>query len=154
MKKILFVCLGNICRSPAAEAVMKATLKKLGIENAFYVDSAGTYGGHSGSLPDARMRKHAALRGYHLEHRARHFYASADFAEFDMIIGMDRQNIADLRKLAVTAEERAKIYAMIDFCRKDRVYREIPDPYYEGPDGFELVLDLLEDAIEGLIEKL
>lgn len=154
MKKILFVCLGNICRSPAAEAVMKATLKKLGIENAFYVDSAGTYGGHSGSLPDARMRKHAALRGYHLEHRARRFYASADFAEFDMIIGMDRQNIADLKKLAVTAEERAKIYAMIDFCRKDMVYREIPDPYYEGPDGFELVLDLLEDAIEGLIEKL
>lgn len=154
MKKILFVCLGNICRSPAAEAVMKAKLKKVGKEEAFYVDSAGTYGGHSGALPDARMRKHVALRGYELEHRARHFYASADFAEFDMIIGMDRQNIADLRRLSETTEERAKIYAMVDFCRTNTVYREVPDPYYEGPDGFELVLDLLEDAIEGLIEKL
>ena len=154
MKKILFVCLGNICRSPAAEAVMKAKLKKVGKEEAVYVDSAGTYGGHSGALPDARMRKHAALRGYELEHRARHFYASADFAEFDMIIGMDRQNIADLRRLSETTEERAKIYAMVDFCRTNTVYREGPDPYYEGPDGFEFVLDLLEDAIEGLIEKL
>ena len=133
---------------------MKAKLKKVGKEEAFYVDSAGTYGGHSGALPDARMRKHAALRGYQLEHRARHFYASADFAEFDMIIGMDRQNIADLRRLSETTEERAKIYAMVDFCRTNIVYREVPDPYYEGPDGFELVLDLLEDAIEGLIEKL
>ena len=153
MKKILFVCLGNICRSPASEAVMKSKLKKAGREAEFYVDSAGIYGGHSGAYPDVRMRKHAAKRGYELEHRARQFYASADFSEFDIIIGMDRQNIADLKRLAVTDEERAKIYAMTDFCRVNTIYREVPDPYYEGPDGFELVLDLLEDAVEGLIEK-
>lgn len=108
MKKVLFVCLGNICRSPAAEAIMKAKVKEAGLEEEFVIDSAGTYGGHSGALPDSRMRQHAVKRGYVLDSRARHFYASADFPAFDMIIGMDDMNIADLRHLALDDKEREK----------------------------------------------
>lgn len=152
MKKILFVCLGNICRSPGAEAVMKAFVKKKGMEHEFFIDSAGIYGGHSGALPDERMRKHAQKRGYVLDSRARQFYASADFAEFDLIIGMDNQNIADLKRLAVTGEETDKIYRMTDFCQKYTFHNEVPDPYHGGSDGFELVLDLLEDAVAGIFE--
>lgn len=133
---------------------MKALVKKEGLENEFYIDSAGTYGGHSGALPDERMRKHATRRGYVLDSRARQFYAEADFADFDMIIGMDDQNIADLKRLAISEEERQKIYKMTDFCRKETGYTVVPDPYYEGAAGFELVLDLLEDATAGILEKL
>ena len=150
MKKILFVCLGNICRSPGAEGVMKSLVKKKGKEGNFFIDSAGTYGGHSGALPDERMRRHAARRGYVLDSRARQFYASADFAEFDMIIGMDDQNVADLRRLALTEEEKGKIFHMTDFCRHHPGVSEVPDPYYGGATGFDFVLDLLEDAVEGL----
>lgn len=152
MKKILFVCLGNICRSPGAEAVMKAYVKKREKEKEFFIDSAGIYGGHSGALPDERMRKHALKRGYVLDSRARQFYASADFAEFDMIIGMDDQNIADLKRMAITDEELGKIYRMTDFCRLNTSRKEVPDPYYGGSAGFEFVLDLLEDAVTGLFE--
>lgn len=152
MKRILFVCLGNICRSPGAEAIMKAVVNREGKEPEFYIDSAGLYGGHAGALPDARMRSHAGKRGYRLDSRARVFYPSADFADFDLIIGMDRQNIRALMSMAVNDAEQSKIHQMTDFCRKSTAYREVPDPYYEGPDGFELVLDLLEDAVEGLYE--
>ena len=150
MKRILFVCLGNICRSPGAEAIMKAWVKHEGKESDFYIDSAGLYSGHAGSLPDERMRKHAARRGYQLDSRARTFYPSVDFAEFDMIIGMDDQNIRHLKQLAENDEERARIFKMTDFCTKPTTYTVVPDPYYEGPEGFELVLDLLEDAVSGL----
>lgn len=150
MKNILFVCLGNICRSPGAEAVMKAYVKAKGKEKDFYIDSAGIYGGHSGALPDERMRKHASRRGYVLDSCARQFYASADFAEFDMIIGMDNQNIADLKRLALNDTEQGKIYKMTDFCQKHTSCAEVPDPYYSGAEGFGLVLDLLEDAVAGL----
>ena len=150
MKKILFVCLGNICRSPGAEAIMKAWIKKEGKEKEFLIDSAGLYSGHAGALPDERMRRHASRRGYVLDSRARTFYPTADFAEFDMIIGMDDQNIEALKRAAINEEERAKIFKMTDICRKSTSYSEIPDPYNEGPQGFELVLDLLEDAVAGL----
>lgn len=153
MKKILFVCLGNICRSPGAEAIMKARIKQAHLESEFYIDSAGLYSGHAGSLPDERMRRHAAKRGYILDSRARTFYPTADFAEFDMIIGMDEQNVAALQNMAVDEKEKAKIFKMTDFCLKPTSYTIIPDPYYEGPDGFELVLDLLENAVEGLFQK-
>ena len=152
MKKILFVCLGNICRSPGAEAIMKAFVREKGMEQEFFIDSAGIYGGHSGVLPDERMRKHAQKRGYILDSRARQFYASADFAEFDMIIGMDDQNIIDLKRMAITDEEVGKIYRMTDFCQKNTFYKEVPDPYYSGAEGFELVLDLLEDAVAGIFQ--
>ncbi len=154
MKRILFVCLGNICRSPGAEAVMKALVKQEGREGEFFIDSAGLYSGHAGALPDERMRRAAAKRGYCLDSRARTFYPSADFPAFDMIIGMDDQNIAALKRLAENDEERAKICRMTDFCRKPTSYSSVPDPYYEGPEGFELVLDLLEDAVAGLYQYL
>ena len=154
MKRVLFVCLGNICRSPGAEGIMKAMVKKAGLEERFFIDSAGTYGGHSGDLPDARMRAHAARRGYELNSRARKFYAEADFADFDLIIGMDDQNICDLKRMAKDDAERAKIHKMTEYCRKLTHYNEVPDPYYSGADGFELVLDLLEDAVGGLIEEI
>lgn len=154
MKRILFVCLGNICRSPGAEAVMKALVKREGLDSGFFIDSAGTYGGHGGDLPDARMRTHAARRGYKLDSRARRFYPEADFANFDMIIGMDDQNIADLMRLAENDGERGKIYRMTSFCTRLTHFKEVPDPYYTGADGFELVLDLLEDAAAGLLERL
>ena len=150
VKKILFVCLGNICRSPGAEGIMTALVKREGRENDFFIDSAGLYSGHAGALPDERMRRHAARRGYQLDSRARTFYPTADFAEFDLIIGMDDQNIAALKRLAENDEERAKIFKMTDFCQKTTPYTVVPDPYYEGAEGFELVLDLLEDAVSGL----
>lgn len=151
MKKVLFLCLGNICRSPAAEAIMKKKVAGMRKEEEFLIDSAGTYGGHSGDLPDARMREHAAKRGYVLDSRARRFYASADFADFDVIVGMDDRNVEDLRRLAVTEEEKNKIFKMTDFCVNHKGYSTIPDPYYGGSAGFELVLDLLEDAVSGLM---
>ena len=154
MKRILFVCLGNICRSPGAEGIMKALVKQEGKEEEFFIDSAGLYSGHAGALPDERMRKAAARRGYRLDSRARTFYPSADFPDFDMIIGMDDQNITALKRLAENDEERAKIFRMTDFCRKPTSYSAVPDPYYEGPEGFELVLDLLEDAVSGLYRYL
>lgn len=150
MKKILFVCLGNICRSPGAEAIMKALVKRKNCEKEFYIDSAGLYSGHAGALPDERMRRHAARRGYQLDSRARTFYPSADFAEFDLIIGMDDQNIAALKQYACNEEEKSKIFKMTDFCQKFTSSTEVPDPYYGGSAGFEWVLDLLEDATEGL----
>lgn len=152
MKRILFVCLGNICRSPGAEAIMKALVERKGEKEEFYIDSAGLYSGHAGALPDERMRKHAEKRGYCLDSRARTFYPSADFADFDLIIGMDNQNVMALKSMAVSREEKNKIHKMTDFCRKITSYHIVPDPYYEGPEGFELVLDLLEDAVEGLYE--
>ena len=154
MKKVLFVCLGNICRSPAAEAIMKSKLRQLGKEREFVVDSAGTYGGHAGALPDERMRERAGCRGYVVDSRSRVFYPSADFPEFDLIVGMDNQNVADLKRLAIHAEERSKIFRFMEFFPEKTPYQEIPDPYYEGPEGFELVLDLLEKAVDGLLEYL
>ena len=99
------------------------------------------------------MQHHAKRRGYELTSRSRKFYPSADFKEFDMIIGMDDQNVRDLRALAETEEELGKIYKMTDFCRRFSYRTAVPDPYYGGDAGFELVLDLLEDGVEGLLEK-
>lgn len=153
-KRILFVCLGNICRSPSAEAIMKYYIKKRGLESQYDVDSAGISGYHSGDHADRRMRSHAIRRWYDLTSLSRKFYPDADFSNFDMIIGMDDQNINDLRRLAASEEENKKIYKMTDFCQRFSYRDSIPDPYYGGDAGFELVLDLLEDAVEGLLDWL
>lgn len=150
--KILFVCLGNICRSPAGEGVMRHIVKQHGQEERFYIDSAGTYGGHAGELPDPRMRRAAARRGYLLEHRAQRFKESM-FAHFDMIVAMDDNNYYDLQSMSPTVEDEQKIVRMADYCRHYAA-THVPDPYYEGADGFEHVLNLLEDACEGLYESL
>lgn len=150
--KILFVCLGNICRSPAAEGVFSHLVRERGVVDRFEVDSAGTYGGHAGELPDPRMRAHAARRGYLLEHRSRPVRPS-DFERFDLILGMDDYNIDTLRSMADTPEEMVKVQRLTDYCRHYPVDC-IPDPYYGGADGFENVLNVLEDACEGLLDNL
>ena len=146
--KILFVCLGNICRSPAAHGVFQAIVDANGASGRFYVDSAGTYSGHQGQLPDSRMRKAAVKRGYVLTHRARPV-SSMDFLDFDMVIAMDDSNYQDLMHLAPSVEDFRKIKRMADFLT-DHSMSYIPDPYFMGLDGFELVLDLLEDACGNL----
>lgn len=151
-KKILFVCLGNICRSPAAEGIMLHQLEQAGMEREIKVDSAGILNYHQGELPDARMRAHAARRGYNLIHHSRPV-CTDDFYDFDLIIGMDDRNIDDLRELAPSPEEEKKIYRMRDFMMK-KIVDYVPDPYYGGASGFENVLDILEDACEGLLVSL
>lgn len=151
VKRVLFVCLGNICRSPAAEEVARSVASERGLESLFEFDSAGLYGGHAGSLPDSRMRAHAVRRGYHLTHISRPVRRS-DFSEFDLIVAMDDSNYSRLRGFAATPEEQSKIVRMADFCRRHPGWDHVPDPYYEGAEGFELVLDLLEDACQALVD--
>lgn len=151
--KILFVCLGNICRSPAAQGVMESFINERGLQKDIIVDSAGTYAGHAGDMPDHRMRVHAKRRGYDLTHRSRRI-TGKDFKKFDLIIGMDSNNMYSLKTMASSIEEDNKIIAMATFLRQHPHNDHIPDPYYEGSEGFELVLDLLEDACLTLIEKL
>ena len=149
---LLFVCLGNICRSPAAEAVFKHKLEEKKLSQYFYVDSAGTYGGHSGELADNRMRFAASKRGITLTHRSRKI-TSSDFEKFDLIVVMDDYNYDDVCYLAPTIEDKNKVCKMADFLKKSD-FTYIPDPYYEGAEGFELVLNLLEESCETLIEQL
>lgn len=151
--RILFVCLGNICRSPAAHGIFEHLMLEKGLQNRFEVDSAGLYGGHAGDLPDRRMRQHAFARGYRLEHRSRPVRES-DFDNFDLIIAMDDSNYDALRRLAPTADDQQKVVRMIEWTRSHLRYDSVPDPYYEGSEGFELVLDMLEDGCSNLIDSL
>lgn len=149
---LLFVCLGNICRSPAADAIMHKIVKDAGEEDYFLIDSAGTYGGHAGSLPDPRMRAHGARRGYVFDHHSRRVTAD-DFERFDYIFAMDDANYDDLRRLAPTIEGRDKVLRIADFFEHYQMDC-VPDPYYGGADGFENVLNLLEDACEAIYKKI
>lgn len=153
MKKILFVCLGNICRSPGAEAVFNALIEKNALENELQCDSAGTAAYHVGEPADSRMSQMGINRGYNLTSRARRFDPNNDFDRFDYIIGMDRQNVNDLKGIARNKNERKKIYLMSNFCI-NKSYDSVPDPYFGGDAGFELVFDILEDACEGLLQKI
>jgi len=147
--KILFVCLGNICRSPSAEAVMIKVVEDAGLEKQIAIDSAGTAAYHEGEKADSRMRTHASRRGYNLESISRPVRLD-DFYDFDLIIGMDDRNIADLRRMAPDTESMSKIHPMIEFLQH-QVIDHVPDPYYGGASGFEQVLDILEDACQGLL---
>ncbi len=151
--KVLFVCLGNICRSPAAEGVLRSIIDDNHDSSRWVVDSAGTYGGHAGELPDKRMRVHAQRRGYDLTHRSRQF-RNSDFDDFDLIIPMDASNERTLKSMAPTVEAEDKIVPMMRFVKMATRYDHVPDPYYEGSEGFELVLDLLEDGCRNLYETL
>lgn len=151
-RRILFVCLGNICRSPAAEGIMKGIVKEEGASG-YVIDSAGTGRYHIGQLPDPRMRVHARRRGLELDHHCRQVTPS-DFDDFDLIIGMDDNNIANLRAVAPSPEAEAKIVAMGDFFNKSTYYYYVPDPYYEGDEGFEIVLDLLQEGCRNLYNAI
>jgi protein-tyrosine phosphatase len=150
--KILFVCLGNICRSPTAEAVFRAVAAREAPELAIEVDSAGTAGYHIGEPPDARTRAAASRRGYDLSRLRARMVAPSDFEEFDLILAMDLQNLKVLHRRAPEhARERVRLF--LEFA-PEAVVTEVPDPYYGGPNGFEEVLDLIEAASRGLLAHL
>lgn len=151
--RILFVCLGNICRSPAAQGVLQRIVDEKEDAWRYDIDSAGTGDWHIGDLPDRRMRVHASRRGYELTHRARQFTPS-DFDDFDIIIPMDGSNLRNVTAMARTVEDAAKIVPMSYFFSNGSRYDHVPDPYYEGSEGFELVLDLLEDSANNLYDAL
>lgn len=152
--KILFVCLGNICRSPAAEGVMKKIVEEAGFSNEIICASAGTAGYHSGEAPDHRMIKHALRRNISLTSRARQFKPAKDFDEFDLILAMDKSNFQNIQAVhPQPANLRDQVFLITDFCKRLDV-SEVPDPYYKGPEDFELVLDILEDACSGLLQKI
>lgn len=149
-RRILFFCMGNICRSPTAEGVMRAKLAAAGID--VEVDSAGTHGYHVGEPPDERSQQHAAQRGYDLSAlRARKLVAE-DFIRFDLVLAMDEDNLALAERLCPPAQ-RQRLKLLLDYA-PDAGKRHVPDPYYGGEAGFEAVLDLVEAACDGLINGL
>lgn len=150
--KVLFVCLGNVCRSPAAQAIFEHYVRENGMSDVISADSAGIYGGHKGNPPDRRMRTAALYRGFAVTHIARQV-SSMDFLDFDMVVAMDDQNYEDLMHLAPSVEATHKIRRMADFLTTHKI-SYIPDPYYMGAEGFSHVLDLLEEACLNLFEMI
>lgn len=151
-RSILFVCMGNICRSPTAEGVARGVAAKLGLQDRFEFDSAGTHGYHVGEPPDLRAIRAAAARGYDLSTLRARQVNPYDFVRFDRILAMDRDNLALLRR-ACPEQLLGKLGLLLDFASGNDE-DEVPDPYYGGPEGFEHVLDLVETAAAGLISKL
>jgi len=150
--KILFVCLGNICRSPTAEVVFRAIASREAPDIALEIDSAGTAGYHVGEAPDRRTRQAAARRGYDLSALQARIVEPRDFGHFDLILAMDRENLRALQRQAPPqARERLRLF--LEFAPETGI-SEVPDPYYGGPNGFEEVLDLIEAASRGLLEHL
>ncbi|ART83782.1 protein-tyrosine-phosphatase [Oceanisphaera profunda] len=154
--RVLVVCLGNICRSPTAEAVLRQRAASAGV--ALTVDSAGTYGGHAGATPDARSRAAGERRGYDFSGIHSRQVKASDFVDFDIILAADRSNLADLKALC-PAEHQHKIMLLLSFNgdgeqdTKQDAQQEVPDPYYGGEQGFEQVLDLIESACDGLLAQ-
>jgi len=153
-KKILFVCLGNICRSPAAEGIFIQKIKDRDLENLFVVDSAGTGGWHVGNLADPRMREAALSRGIELKSRSRKI-DTKDLYEFDHILVMDKDNLTAVKSLINDDLHlvNSKIKLILSYSKKSQL-DEVPDPYFGGQNGFEEVLDLLDEAINELIDSL
>ena len=152
--RVLFVCLGNICRSPAAESIFLNKIHLKGIQDQFVVDSAGTGAWHVGSPADLRMRSSAKKRGLKISSIARQIEID-DLRKFNKILTMDKQNYADLKQLAFEngISVKEKLDPILNYACSTRL-TEVPDPYYGGEDGFDVVLDLLEEACEGLIDNL
>ena len=153
MKKVLFVCLGNICRSSAADGIMHRLVEERGVAKEWEIDSAGTYGGHAGDLPDPRMRAAGRRRGYNFTHRSRKV-RSEDFERFDLLLAMDDSVYESLSRLAPSVEGLQKLERMADYIPTHFGYDYVPDPYYEGAEGFELVLDMLEEGCRELYERV
>ncbi len=154
IRYILFICLGNICRSPAAEGVMKQLVyDSPELRGNIFVDSAGIGAWHSGQLPDRRMREIGEKRGYSFNSRARQVCAD-DFYHFDYVFAMDNENILDLKKVVPDTESLGKIRCLADFMTRHPQYTTVPDPYYGTMDDFQIALELIEDACENIVEKL
>ena len=150
---LIFVCLGNICRSPAAEGIMKKMIEDEGLSDRISVDSAGTSNWNEGNTPDERMRLHGSKKGYDFDSVARTF-RSSDFDKFDYILVMDNNNYMNVKRLAKSEEDESKIHRMTDFSIDYSDHDHVPDPYYGGDDGFNLVMSLLEDACKGLLNEI
>ncbi|MBW4643539.1 MAG: low molecular weight phosphotyrosine protein phosphatase [Goleter apudmare HA4340-LM2] len=151
--KLLFVCLGNICRSPSAENIMNHLIAQANLSESILCDSAGTSSYHIGSPPDRRMSAAATTKlGIQLRGRARQFQKS-DFQEFDVILAMDQENYENILSLDRSQQFDHKVHLMCDFCSRYTL-KEVPDPYYGGSEGFHEVIDLLVDACEGLLEYI
>ncbi len=151
MLKVLFVCMGNICRSPTAEAVFRHYVENAGLSENIHIDSAGTHDYHIGDPPDARTRHAAQQRGYNMDGLRGRQVSAEDFNRFDYVLAMDKANLVILQRLAQTVGGNPQLF--LEYARR-HAEREVPDPYYGGADGFERVLDLIEDAAEGLLEHL
>ena len=149
--RVLFVCMGNICRSPTAEGVFRHQVANAGLDDLFEIDSAGTHAYHIGEPPDRRAQQAALRRGFSLEEIRARRVGPEDFERFHHIIAMDEDNLAVLREQAEVVN-REKIRLFLEFGSGPET--EVPDPYYGGATGFERVLDLVEDASRGLLEKL
>lgn len=154
MKKtrILFVCMGNICRSPSAEGVMRKLVDDAGLQHLIEIDSAGTHDYHVGAPPDARSQAAAEGRGYDLAALRARQVAADDFTEFDLLLAMDKDNLTLLQRRC-PAHLHSKLQLMMHYADHSPA-TEVPDPYYEGGRGFEIVLDYLEDACSGLLREL
>jgi protein-tyrosine phosphatase len=151
--KLLFVCLGNICRSPSAENIMNHLLQQRGLSDQVECDSAGTSGYHVGAAPDRRMSAAAERQlGFPLVGAARQFERE-DLATFDLILAMDKDNLAQINGLDRDGKWRDRVKLMCEFCH-EHTLKSVPDPYYGGEDGFTFVIDLLVDACNGLIDHL
>ncbi|MGA2320898.1 MAG: low molecular weight protein-tyrosine-phosphatase [Solirubrobacteraceae bacterium] len=153
--RLLFVCLGNICRSPTAEGVMRALVCEAGLQESIELDSAGTGGWHVGSPPDARAVAAALARGIELGGVAR-VVGPADFEDFDLLLAMDRSNVRDLQRLAPGPEQPGKVRLLREFdpASAGAEDLDVPDPYYGAQGGFEEVLDLLQAACAGLLRRI
>jgi protein-tyrosine phosphatase len=153
--KILFVCMGNICRSPTAEGVFRHLLQERGLSEEIQIDSAGTGGWHAGAVPDKRSTATAARRGITLEGAARQVVVE-DFYIYDLLVAMDRDNVDALLALAPDGEAAAKVVLLREYdpASTDAGDLDVPDPYYGGSDGFDNVLDMVQAASEGLLDTL
>jgi len=153
MIRVLFVCLGNICRSPTAHGVFQKLVNDAGLENTVLVDSAGTAAWHIGKSPDSRSTAAAAKRGYDLSPLRARQAVAADFEQFDYVLAMDKENLTNLQRICPNGAKSAPQLFLYEFGRRVNE-QEVPDPYYGGEDGFEHVLDLVEDACDDLLQDI
>lgn len=153
MMRVLFVCLGNICRSPTAHGVFQQMVDDAGLGNQIEVDSAGTAAWHIGKSPDSRSTEHAKLRGYDLSPLRARQAVAADFDQFDYVLAMDKENLVSLQSICPKGAKTAPQLFLYSFARNYNE-QEVPDPYYGGEAGFEQVLDLVEDACGGLLAEI
>lgn len=151
--RVLFVCIGNICRSPTAEVVFRTQVEKSGWGKLFTMDSAGTTDFHVGEAPDMRAQKYAAQRGYNLSGLRARKIAPVDFERFDLILAMEQSVLEDIQQLKISAQGRAELGMFLDYL-VGHEGQNVPDPYYGNADGFSVVLDLVEQGSEALLRHL